>query len=506
MKKNFLTTLIIIASIASFFTIAFSEIETLTKAVILLLLLGITGWLIHKIAGIEGYYGLLVLKGEHGFNLMADIAKKQPKLVRELADFGLTFGFGLPYGYALFKKSKKFLLHALISSVFFLFPLLGAPNPAFNQYLLVASGLLFGLFGVTAYTLVQNAFNILTIPGSPAGVSVLIPGVTVPYEAIIAIIIIAIVHELAHGVLAHVEKIKIKSSGALLYGFLPIGAFVEPDEEEFKKTEIHKKRRILIAGSTSNFMFFLLFLGLSVIAGLAVSSTIQGVSIANSTIATITPGLIVQSLDGESFHSFSEYRNKLVQEAQNDNLITIKTNEGETEIPATLLAVGKTLDFSINKGVLTEGEKIHSIDGKQVNSITDLKTIIDSKQPNDSLDLQTENGKKTVFLDDKKRIGATFQQVPSIEFKDVPTNEFLYSMLTILASIITWTFLLNFILASVNLLPIFVTDGHQIVRDELQNKYGEKGKKIALAISILFLLTILINALPALNISFPWFS
>ena len=61
------------------------------------------------------------------------------------------------------------------------------------------------------------------------------PGVTIPIEAIVAVAVIAIVHETAHGVMCVIAKLRLQSSGALLLGWLPIGAFVEPDEKAFKR-------------------------------------------------------------------------------------------------------------------------------------------------------------------------------------------------------------------------------------------------------------------------------
>ncbi|MFH1779905.1 MAG: site-2 protease family protein [Candidatus Micrarchaeota archaeon] len=505
MKKKLVLTALILGSIALFFAIAFSEIEVITKAIILLVLLGVTGWLIQKITGIEGYNGLLVLKGAHGFNLMRNIAEKHGETAKKIADFGLVLGFGLPYGYYLFKKNKKYLVYAAISSLFFIFPWITNPEN-FSTQATTIMGLALGLFGIGLYSLAQNAFNILTTPGTPAGVSILIPGVTVPYEAIIAIIIIAAVHELAHGVLAYAEKIEIKSSGALLFGFLPIGAFVEPDEKKFEKQPITKKRRVLIAGSTSNFLFFLVFLALWISLTPLLPTLVSGVGITNSTIQGITAGAIITSIDGESFNSQTEYYNKLLNEANNDNKILVETNEWKKEIPATSITLEQVFDFSVNKDVLKDGEVIYAINGKHLNSVKELGDELKQYSPSEQLVLETSNGNKTIFLDEKGRIGANFMQVPSIQFQNIPKNAIIYALMMVVLTIVYWTFLLNFILATVNLLPIFITDGHRIIKNELQHVFGEKGKKIALAISLFVLLLILINALPALNISFPWFN
>jgi membrane-associated protease RseP (regulator of RpoE activity) len=76
------------------------------------------------------------------------------------------------------------------------------------------------------------------------------------------------VHEFGHGILSRVENIRVKSIGALLF-VLPIGFFVEPDEEELSQTQGMKKIRMFGAGITNNivvggacFLVMILLMGL----------------------------------------------------------------------------------------------------------------------------------------------------------------------------------------------------------------------------------------------------
>ncbi|MHA2365069.1 MAG: site-2 protease family protein [Candidatus Hodarchaeales archaeon] len=92
-----------------------------------------------------------------------------------------------------------------------------------------------------------------------------IPGVsisfkTLPYFAI-AIAIAAASHELAHGVSARAEKIKVKSTGLMFFLFF-FGAFVEPDEASLKKAASRQKLRVYAAGAFINLLIVLLFLPL----------------------------------------------------------------------------------------------------------------------------------------------------------------------------------------------------------------------------------------------------
>ena len=94
------------------------------------------------------------------------------------------------------------------------------------------------------------------------------------FEWIIALIVIAIVHEFAHGVVSKRFNIKIKSSGFAFLGiFAPIlpAAFVEPDEKQIKKASFFEKVSVYGAGSTSNFLFGIVFLLLFLLIGLGMS-------------------------------------------------------------------------------------------------------------------------------------------------------------------------------------------------------------------------------------------
>lgn len=93
----------------------------------------------------------------------------------------------------------------------------------------------------------------------------IIPGVTISLESlpyfIIAIMIGAIFHELAHGVSARFEDIDLKSTGIFVF-FLLFGAFVEPDEKSLEKKSRRAKLRVYSAGALANFVVGIIFLGI----------------------------------------------------------------------------------------------------------------------------------------------------------------------------------------------------------------------------------------------------
>ncbi len=123
------------------------------------------------------------------------------------------------------------------------------------------SGIGFGFVGMLfiSYTLLENLFKLVTIPGAQSAVTPVLPGVQIPGSPVfiplisgwIALFIVIVVHEFSHGIVAIAHKIKIKSSGILFFGPL-MGAFVEPDEEKLSKASDVVKYSVFAAGPFSN--------------------------------------------------------------------------------------------------------------------------------------------------------------------------------------------------------------------------------------------------------------
>ena len=270
LQDKLIALAIALAAAVAFAYIVISPYGIYFKLILAFADLTVSGLALKKITGWEGYYGILLARGKEGFSAMHWFAKKFPGFSRRAADFGLTLCFGLFYGWYVFGKNRrKFVLHALLLLLFFL-GLVGVLSGfafgslALQQYVVLALFLALGLLAVGFFSLVLQAYAIFTTPTAAPGVGPAIPGLgfipaSVFAEWAIAIVIIAIVHEVAHGILSIVERLELKSSGVLLWGFLPIGAFVEPDEEKFKRKPIQARRRILVAGSSSNIFFFVVF-------------------------------------------------------------------------------------------------------------------------------------------------------------------------------------------------------------------------------------------------------
>jgi len=126
------------------------------------------------------------------------------------------------------------------------------------------------IFG--SYLLTSNALSIMTsetdqgagiiLPG-PVSTSTALPGVfVIPWWFfVIGIVLLMVPHEFAHGIMSRVDKIRIKSVGWLFFAVLP-GAFVEPDDNQIKKSKKSTKLRIYGAGGFANILTGLLIFAL----------------------------------------------------------------------------------------------------------------------------------------------------------------------------------------------------------------------------------------------------
>jgi len=114
-----------------------------------------------------------------------------------------------------------------------------------------------GLLAFVIYGFINNAVGLFR-HSSSAGPTLLIiplPGLTIGWDIfpyiLLAIAVLLIPHEVAHGIAGVLDKVPLKSSGVFMAIFLP-GGFVEIDEENLAKRKARTKLRVFAAGSFTN--------------------------------------------------------------------------------------------------------------------------------------------------------------------------------------------------------------------------------------------------------------
>ena len=117
----------------------------------------------------------------------------------------------------------------------------------------------FLMMGFAFWFLLSNISNFFVKPTEFAELTVLIPGVTLTSASailyfLLSIPIVLVIHEGAHGIVASLEKIRIKTGGFAIFIALFAG-FVEPDEKEFDNAKKISRLRVIGAGATANVIF-----------------------------------------------------------------------------------------------------------------------------------------------------------------------------------------------------------------------------------------------------------
>lgn len=294
-----------------------------------------------------------------------------------------------------------------------------------------------------------------------AVVAPLLPGASIPglptltfIHWIIAIFVLATVHEFSHGIFARMYNIKVKSSGFAFFGILlPIipAAFVEPDEKQMEKESKKAQLAVLSAGTFSNFIFagiFLLILSFILAPLAAPLAQEQGVIIMNVTD------------NGPAF----------------------------------------------NAG-MQPNEKILSVKGQEINTVNELFEILNSTEPYEKIEIKTENSTYNVVLGEHPDglsygyLGVNLASQTGLNQEIVdkvgkfPIQAFLW-----LNILIYWLFLTNLMVGLVNLLPIGIVDGGRMFYIALLGifKNESAAKKIFAFVSIVLLLLLLFFLIPAL--------
>jgi membrane-associated protease RseP (regulator of RpoE activity) len=310
---------------------------------------------------------------------------------------------------------------------------------------------IFGSFGIAVgflgmllvmFSLLQ-ALHSKYIAGVPmAGVQAVIPGVTIPFwYGVIGLITVLVVHEFAHGILARREGISLKSLGVVSLSIIPIGAFVEPDEEEMKSKSRGARLRVFAVGSFGNILLALLaFGGLTLMAG-----------------------------------GIFDYSQVQISEV----------SEGS---PAA--------------EYLEEGMIIEGINGREVTSLREFFEIMGSVKPRDTVLVDTDKGVFSLTTvartDDPSRgyMGVVVRNA----LKDKVTRIFGTTVPLAVYFSLYWIFFLNQGIGLINLAPLHLgiaaTDGHHMLRELLSGLVKEgDAEKLSLFVSGVTLIAILFTVI-----------
>ena len=295
----------------------------------------------------------------------------------------------------------------------------GALVTMVGSFVLIVSSAISAL-AVSQPSAIQQPQNFLIIPG----VNDFLP-LTVAGEIIIGLVVAMVVHEGAHGLLCRVEGIDIESMGVVFFTILPVGAFVEPDEEATQAVSRGARARMFAAGVTANTLLtivvFALLFGpvvgaISVAPGYAVGGVMPGSPAAD---ADITAGDRVIEVNGTPIETASEF-DSAIDTAGDTVSVTLDDGDVErtAEITRELQIVGYAGGNPLGVTIREQPVTVTSVNGDPVTTERGFFAAIGSDEratvsiSGDAESVGTDDGEATVevpigaFITDVDESGA----------------------------------------------------------------------------------------------------
>ncbi len=212
-------------------------------------------------------------------------------------------------------------------------------------YILAPLSAIFGLW----YLASKTASQVLGYSNQPAAIP-LIPYVTIPFDLalIVIIVVLAVIHEVFHGLTALSMGVRVKNAGLAVL-FALIGFFVELEDEDLRGAPRSKRFRIYSAGSVGNYIaagitFILLasmFGGFPQDPyGVYVVEPVKGQPSEN----ILKPGDVIIALNGTRIRSYVELARYMLGTRPGENLV-ITTERGNFTVRLAENPRNKSIGF-----------------------------------------------------------------------------------------------------------------------------------------------------------------
>jgi len=215
---------------------------------------------------------------------------------------------------------------------------------------------------------IQQPQNFLIIPG----VNDFLP-LSVAPEIVAGLAVAMVVHEGAHGLLCRVENIDIESMGLVFLAILPVGAFVEPDEEATQAASRGARARMFAAGVTANTLLTVLVFALLFGPVVGAISPAPGYAVGEvnpdspADAAGLSAGDRIVEVGGAPVDTAAEFE-AAIADAGEAVTVTVDDGDGEREVAVDrrLQAVGSAggnpLGVTVTEAPLT----VESVNGESV--------------------------------------------------------------------------------------------------------------------------------------------
>jgi len=335
---------------------------------------------------------------------------------------------------------------------------------------------------------------------------------------IVIIAIVAISHEISHGIFAVNKDVKIKTTG---FGFFPyflpifLAAFVELDEKEMEKKKIFPQMAILSAGTFANVIVGILFLLILILffsfafspsgvvyntymysaVGLAGISSVNNFSIQNASYEKVLNSVSDEGINEIIVNGEKYFATKSFIEKQTENKEYILLYN---DAPAINVRLGNPIvkinGVQIDSVKKLEEEKLKYSPGEKViittlenNSLKDYEVILDENPENKSV---PNIGIAIKNIEDSSGVlGSAMKMISSFKNPNIYYTEN-FRGAEIIYNLFWWLVLISFSVALINMLPVGIFDGGRFFYLAILaiTKSEKKAKKAFSIMTGLFLL------------------
>lgn len=298
----------------------------------------------------------------------------------------------------------------------------------------------FVMMGFAFWFLISNVSKFFVAPSDFAPVTVLIPGVTLTSGPsilyfLLSIPIVLVIHEGAHGIVATLEKIKIKTGGFAIFIAMFAG-FVEPDEDEFNRAKKISKLRVIGAGATANVIFALV---------------LALILLTNPFFATVLPEPLLST--------FYDLPNGVMILSIIENSGAEKAGLQANDIITSINGIQIVSPLDFQKAQLIPGEIA------KVSILRDGQTL---QFPVEVIPSPEDSDKGLIGI--MRDNSLAYKPVLNfIEWKDPSVSMFLL-----------WLWMISFFIGIINMLPLPILDGGKFIHTVIDKKISEKAVNITM--------------------------
>jgi membrane-associated protease RseP (regulator of RpoE activity) len=321
------------------------------------------------------------------------------------------------------------------------------------------------------FVLILDAIVVSQIPASAApspqealGIPGINPIIPIGY-GLVALIVGVVLHELAHGVMARSQQIGVKSLG-ILWLVIPVGAFVEQDEEQMMKASRRRRDRVAAAGVLANFgLALIFFLLLSAVLTTGIQPNATGVVIAAvvpntpAANASLQPGDIIVAINGTATTTNTALLDLLGAAKPNETITLTYYSASEHALIAKPVTLTSLATYTHNSA--DQGRGFLGVSPLFLTPV-ELKTAMAAPAASDRGPLIGLTDWVILPLAGLQPVAGSAQSFYHLTgpFAGMDPGSF-----WILANLLYWLAWMNLLLGLSNALPLFPLDGGLLFRD-----------------------------------------